>query len=180
MSVAVGVRAQESAAPAAADAAPVAPGLPASVPSTLFRFRAEAVPLKQALALFAHANRLNIVPDLDVVGDVTVDFHDLPLDLAMQALIDAAGYYFIQDGPLIRVRDGVTIVMGGLVQDNATTTRRKVPILGDIPLLGKAFTGKYETKERTELVFFLTPRIIQDAATEPSVTVPSSVAVAAR
>lgn len=98
-------RAQET--PTPEPVAP-APGLPASVPSTLFSFRAEGVPLKQALALFARANRLNIVPDLDVVGDVTVDFQDLPLALAMSALIDASGYYFIQDGPLIRVRNSET------------------------------------------------------------------------
>ena len=42
----------------------------------------------------------------------------------------------------------------------------EVPILGDIPILGKAFSGTYESSERTELVFFLTPRVIQDAATE--------------
>ena len=72
-------------------------------------------------------------------------------------------------GTTVTIRDGATIIMGGLVQDSASTTRRKVPILGDLPLIGKAFTGKYENSERTELVFFLTPRIIRDAATEESV-----------
>ena len=76
-----------------------------------------------------------------------------------------------QASSIVRVRDGATIVMGGLVQDSASTTHRKIPILGDIPFLGKAFTGKYESAERTELVFFLTPRIIHDAATEKSVKV---------
>ena len=57
------------------------------MPSTLFSFRADAVPIKQALALFARANNLNIVPDLDIEGDVTVEFRDLPLDLAMRALV---------------------------------------------------------------------------------------------
>lgn len=75
-----------------------------------------------------------------------------------------------QTSSIVRVRDGATIVMGGLVQDSATTTHRKIPLLGDIPLLGKAFSGEYKTSERTELVFFLTPRIIHDAATETSVT----------
>ncbi len=74
-----------------------------------------------------------------------------------------------QASSIVRVRDGATIVMGGLVQDTTATTRRKVPLLGDIPLVGKAFTGKYENKQRTELVFFLTPRIIRDTATENSV-----------
>lgn len=74
----------------------------------LFSFRAEGESIQQALALFARANKLNIVPDLDVVGEVTVEFHDLPLDLAMQALLDASGYYFVKDGPLIRVRNQET------------------------------------------------------------------------
>ena len=74
-----------------------------------------------------------------------------------------------QASSIVRVRDGATIVMGGLVQDSEATTRRKVPLLGSIPLIGKAFTGKYESKERTELVFFLTPRVVHDAASEKSV-----------
>ncbi len=103
--------AQDSAAPAAsaepaAGTAPVAAA--AVVPPTLFSFRAEGVPIKQALALFARANALNIVPDLDVEGDVTVEFRDLPLDLAMQALLDANGYYFVQDGRLLRVKSRET------------------------------------------------------------------------
>ena len=84
------------------------PGMPASVPSTLFSFSAQDVPVKQALALFARANNLNIVPDLDVEGSVTVDFRDLPLDLAMSALLEANGYYFVQDGKLLRVRNRET------------------------------------------------------------------------
>lgn len=83
-------------------------GTPSSVPSTLFSFRAEGVPIKQALALFAHANGLNVVPDLDVDGEVTVDFTDLPLDLAMSALLEANGFYFTQEGRLIRVRNQET------------------------------------------------------------------------
>ncbi len=102
----------------AASVAPVAPavlptavpiqGVPASVPSTLFSFSAVEVPIKQALVLFARANHLNIVPDLDIEGNVTVDFHDLPLDLAMGALLDANGYYFSQEGQLIRVKNHET------------------------------------------------------------------------
>lgn len=84
------------------------PGMPKSVSSALFSFSAAEVPVKQALALFARANHLNIVPDLDVEGSVTVEFRDLPLDLAMSALLEANGYYFVQDGPLLRVRNRET------------------------------------------------------------------------
>jgi MSHA biogenesis protein MshL len=77
-------------------------------PQGLFSFRAEGVPIRQALVLFARANELNIVLDLDVVGEVTVEFNNLPLDLAMRALLDANGYYFVKDGALIRVRNQET------------------------------------------------------------------------
>ncbi len=79
-------------------------------PAPQFSFRAEGVPMKQALALFARANNLNIVPDLDVDGEVTVEFHDLPLDQAMHALLDANGYYFVTEGRLLRVRNQETRV----------------------------------------------------------------------
>ncbi|MDX2186321.1 MAG: secretin N-terminal domain-containing protein [Opitutaceae bacterium] len=82
---------------------------PEGVPTT-FSFRAENLPIKQALSLFARANNLNIVPDLDVEGTVTVDFRDLPLDLAMSALLEANGYYCVSDGRLLRVKKTETRV----------------------------------------------------------------------
>ncbi|ATC65501.1 hypothetical protein CMV30_16970 [Nibricoccus aquaticus] len=99
--------AQESAASAPAVVA-VEPAPLAAVPPTSFSFRAEGVPIKQALAIFARANNLNIVPDLDIEGDVTVEFKDLPLDLAMRSLLEANGYYFVQDKGLLRVRNRET------------------------------------------------------------------------
>ena len=75
-----------------------------------------------------------------------------------------------QASSIVRVRDGATVIMGGLVQSSETTTKRKVPLLGDIPLLGRAFSGTYDSSERTELVFFVTPHIVKDLATEKSAT----------
>jgi MSHA type pilus biogenesis protein MshL len=101
-------RAQETEPAPLVGTATLPPDTVAIIPSTRFSFHAEGVPIKQALALFARANNLNIVPDLDVEGDITVDFRDLPLDLAMIALLEANGYYFSKDGPLIRVRNRET------------------------------------------------------------------------
>lgn len=70
-----------------------------------FSFKAVNVDLQQALATFADANDLNIIPDQDILGTITVSFKNLPLDLAMDALIDAHGYYFTKKGNLIRVRN---------------------------------------------------------------------------
>ena len=46
--------------------------------------------------------------------------------------------------------------------ESEAETVRKVPVLGDIPLLGKLFSAQAKADERTELVFFLTPRIVRD------------------
>ncbi len=100
LAIAAPIRAQE--ADTKVDAAEL---LAARPQVASFSFRAEGVPIRQALALFARANKLNIVPDNDIEGDVTVDFEGLPLDLAMRALIEANGYYFVQSGGLIRVRN---------------------------------------------------------------------------
>jgi len=60
----------------------------------------------------------------------------------------------------IMVKDGVTIIIAGLIEDQSLNTTKKVPILGDIPILGAAFRSKEEEVIKSELVIFLTPTII--------------------
>jgi type IV pilus assembly protein PilQ len=60
------------------------------------------------------------------------------------------------------VRDGQTVVLGGLFRDKTQTTRRQVPFLGDIPILGEAFRGTDNEVERTEIIFLVTPKIVND------------------
>ena len=66
-----------------------------------------------------------------------------------------------QSGGLVRVRDGQLVIIGGLIQEQLTTTERKVPLLGDIPVLGTFFSGTYQAERNTELVIFLMPRILR-------------------
>ncbi|MFH1360900.1 MAG: secretin N-terminal domain-containing protein [Candidatus Omnitrophota bacterium] len=60
----------------------------------------------------------------------------------------------------VMVKDGVTIVIGGLIKDEKIETVNKVPLLGDIPLLGLAFRNKDKLLRKTEIIIFLTPKII--------------------
>jgi general secretion pathway protein D len=60
----------------------------------------------------------------------------------------------------VMVKDGNTIIIGGLIKDETLRTTKKFPILGDIPFLGMLFRQTEEEKEKTELVVFLTPHII--------------------
>jgi len=66
---------------------------------------------------------------------------------------------------MVRVKDGETVVIGGLIRRNSSETITKLPFFGDIPLLGKLFTHRYKDKDRDrELLVFITPRIIKDSA----------------
>lgn len=58
--------------------------------------------------------------------------------------------------------DGQTVILGGLILDSTTITDSRVPILGDIPLIGSLFQKKGSSKNRTELMILITPRIIRD------------------
>ena len=59
------------------------------------------------------------------------------------------------------VRDGETFVIGGLTLDNALTTRTKVPLFGDIPLLGQLFRVDRASKTKTDLYIVITPHIVR-------------------
>ncbi|QUY41314.1 AMIN domain-containing protein [Acaryochloris marina] len=68
----------------------------------------------------------------------------------------------IETGKL-RLRDGQTLVLTGIIQDQDRVGVSKVPILGDIPLLGRLFRRETNSRERTELVVLVRPEIVDDS-----------------
>jgi type IV pilus assembly protein PilQ len=62
----------------------------------------------------------------------------------------------------VMVRDGQTVVLGGLFTETTTAARRQVPILGNIPMIGQAFRGNDDTTRRSEIIFMITPSIVND------------------
>lgn len=62
----------------------------------------------------------------------------------------------------VRVRDGSTLYLGGLISDDETKTTRKVPLLGDVPLLGRLFTFEDFKAPKVELLIFITPRVVKE------------------
>lgn len=63
----------------------------------------------------------------------------------------------------IRLRDGQTLILSGIIQDTDRTTVSKVPILGDIPLLGALFRSTNKVNNRQEVIVLLTPQILDDS-----------------
>ena len=63
--------------------------------------------------------------------------------------------------PAVEVSDGHTLMLGGLLREDIQKIDEKVPIIGDIPLLGRAFQGKTEQAVKKNTLIFVTPRILQ-------------------
>ncbi len=71
---------------------------------------------------------------------------------------------------MMRVHDGNTVVLGGLLRSSKETTLVKVPILGDIPFVGRLFRHKYKSQKDRELLIFITPHIVSGQGASAGVT----------
>jgi type IV pilus assembly protein PilQ len=65
----------------------------------------------------------------------------------------------------IRLRDGQTLIVAGIIQDEQRTTVSKVPILGDLPILGSLFRSTDKENVRREVIVLLTPKILDSSRT---------------
>lgn len=66
----------------------------------------------------------------------------------------------------VMVKDGETVVIAGLIETNNYKTTRKVPILGDIPIIGEIFKSRYKRDTDTEILIFVTPHIVKKRGDE--------------
>jgi len=62
----------------------------------------------------------------------------------------------------VRIKDGETLVLGGLIQESEQKTVSKIPFLGDLPLIGSVFRSTSSSKTKNELVIMITPKILND------------------
>ena len=111
---------------------------------------------------FRKANlKLEVTPQITPEGNVILDV-DVNKDSVGQ--ITAAG--FAIDTKHVKtqvlVENGGTVVIGGIYTQNVTEDVNKVPLLGDIPVLGYLFKNTTRQSSKTELLVFLTPKIITD------------------
>lgn len=105
------------------------------------------------------AVRMRIMPEFGIViGQVQVSSSNVPI-------IDTRKF-----STTAVVKDGHTVVLGGLRKKDTTLQTNKVPILGDIPILGRLFRFEGEATTVNELVIFITPRIITELTMSESET----------
>jgi len=107
--------------------------------------------------------KLNVTPHINVGNKITMDVHPEVSDLAAQATVQ--GGIIINTtmaDTRVMVNDGETAVIGGLIRSNESSTKRGIPILMDIPLIGNLFRSSSTTNAKRELLIFVTPKILGD------------------
>ncbi|MBI5241934.1 MAG: type IV pilus secretin PilQ [Elusimicrobia bacterium] len=109
--------------------------------------------------------QLTVTPTINADGRITLVVNPMvsqPSATAPAAAGGAPGIDARSAQTTVLIRDGDTIVIGGLISDQVQETVGKIPILGDIPLLGALFRNKHKLRTRTELLIFVTPKIMAD------------------
>lgn len=139
--------------------------------STTFQQGGTTVPVNQTQEQFSVSTItigtiLAVTPQIDAQGIITLDV--LPAITRLQAIITspdgrqtAPVTEVKQASTIVRLKDGETAVIGGLISEENGHSTRAVPILGATPVLGRAFRSKATQHTRTELVIFLTPRLVR-------------------
>lgn len=106
---------------------------------------------------------LTVTPNVDSLNNINMSVNPVVRmpDFTI-AIAGIPGFKTREVKTNIQISDSQTIVIGGLLQHEVTTSKSKVPLLGDIPLMGQLFTSKKSSTEETELLIFLTPMILKD------------------
>ncbi|MGA3037412.1 MAG: secretin N-terminal domain-containing protein [Vulcanimicrobiaceae bacterium] len=115
----------------------------------------------QQLQTFQTGVNLDITPIVDAEGGVTVALH--PVVNSLSGILNGVPEISTRDTQTtVRLLDNQTLVIGGLIQEQDSKTVNKVPVLGDVPLVGGLFKNNNVSNTRNELVIVVTPHILKD------------------
>ncbi|MBY8256604.1 type IV pilus secretin PilQ family protein [Vibrio fluvialis] len=100
-----------------------------------------------------------ITPDNRLVLDLSVT-QDRPGEVVKTGTGEAVAINTQRIGTQVLVNNGETVVLGGIFQHSITNSVDKVPLLGDLPVLGALFRRSYEQMGKSELLIFVTPKVV--------------------
>jgi type IV pilus assembly protein PilQ len=98
-----------------------------------------------------------ITPDDNVIMDLRVNKDSRGTDTIAGPAIDTK-----QITTQVLVENGGTVVIGGIYTEDERTTVTKIPVFGDLPFIGPLFKNTQKRDDKTELLIFVTPRILKD------------------
>ena len=107
------------------------------------------------------ALKLSVTPHITPDSSIALDLHPELSDLSGEAT--AAGEPIILSSEVktkLQVKNGETVVIGGIIRNRKGTVMRGVPFLSSLPVIGRFFTYKAETQDKTELMIFVTPTLV--------------------
>lgn len=105
---------------------------------------------------------LEVIPQISRDGYVTMKLKPSVSDLEQSRYTDQYDLHKRATETTVMVKDGETVVIGGLIKKKNTHGIKKVPFLGDIPMLGLAFRYKSVDDSDKELIIFITPHIVKE------------------
>ena len=132
-------------------------------------------------SVYSRSTDLHLTPEgtgifLKVTPQINMDTNEIIMVINPKSSVSSISSLSVADNPqsdvevrstksIVKVKDGETVILGGLIHQDKSIEMKKLPILGDIPLLGVFFRHKNQTVglER-ELIVFITPRIVRDKA----------------
>ena len=104
--------------------------------------------------------KLSIVPWVSASGDVTVEIKPefrTPVGTFSSSVPPTINTRVLDS--TVRLKDGETIILGGLISENETRRVSKIPLLGDIPFIGRLFRSQSKSIVKTELMIYITPHV---------------------
>lgn len=109
--------------------------------------------------------KLEVEPTVYLDDEVAIKL-DLEVSSVVKQLVSPTGSVSYQigtrnAGTLIRLKDGETQILGGLISDEDRQTANRVPGLGDLPVLGRLFSSQKNDANKTELILSITPRLVR-------------------
>jgi general secretion pathway protein D len=111
---------------------------------------------------------LKVTPHLNEGATLRLEIEQEISSIAPSASISAQAVDLVTNKRSIKstilAEDGQVIVLGGLIQDDITHSESKVPLLGDVPLLGRLFRSSQDNHVKRNLMVFLHPTVVRDAA----------------
>lgn len=118
---------------------------------------------EQTIAFKKAVLSLKVTPRINSNDNMTLELlvtQDRPGQVVKTGTGESVAIITQRIGTQVLVNNGETIILGGIFQKSTTTNVDKVPLLGDLPIMGRLFRRTYESTGKSELVIFVTPKVI--------------------